>query len=100
MTEPTIEEVAGRGHNSGDTGGIAAARLKSFIERIENLEREKEDIATDIKEFYKEASGAGFDTKTMKRIIKLRKMDSQKRREEQELLELYASAIGIQGVLL
>ena len=91
------------GHNSGepvDTGGVAGERLKAFIDRIERLEEEKSALAEDIKEVYAEAKGVGFDTKTMRKIVLLGKKDTEKRREEQELLKLYASAIGMQGVLL
>lgn len=78
-----------------DTGGVAGARLKSLIERIEKLEEEKSAIGTDIKDVYGEAKSTGFDTKTMRKLIRLRKMDEQKRTEEDELLELYRAAIGV-----
>lgn len=78
-----------------DVGGVAGARLKSFIERIERLEEEKAALMEDIKEVYAEAKGVGFDTKTMRKIISLRKMDVEKRRESEELLELYKAAVGM-----
>lgn len=71
-------------------------RLKSIIERVERLEEEKAALAEDIKEIYAEAKGNGFDTKALKKIVKIRKMDEQKRKEEQEILELYLSAIGME----
>jgi uncharacterized protein (UPF0335 family) len=77
-------------------GGIAADRLKSFIERIERLEEEKAGLSGDIREIYAEAKGTGFDTKVMRQIVRLRKMDSADRKEQQELLELYARAIGLE----
>jgi uncharacterized protein (UPF0335 family) len=77
------------------TDSEAGARLKSFIERIERLEEEKSALAEDIKEVYDEAKSTGFDTKTMRKLIRLRKMDTEKRREEEELLELYKSAVGL-----
>ena len=80
---------------SGDKGGVAGKRLLSFLERIELLEEEKTELAEDIKDVYAEAKGTGFDVKTMRRIVKLRKMDAEKRREEDELLELYKSAVGM-----
>jgi len=80
---------------SADVGGVAGARLKSFLERIERLEEEKSALAEDIKEVYAEAKGVGFDPKTMRKVIRIRKMDVEKRREEEELLELYKSAVGI-----
>ena len=79
-----------------DTGGITGQRLRAFIERIERLEEEKAALAEDIKEIFAEAKGAGFDTKTMRKLIRLRKMDQEKRKEEDELLELYKSAIGLE----
>jgi len=78
-----------------DEQGVAGKRLKSFLERIERLEEEKSALADDIKEVYAEAKGVGFEAKIMRRIIKLRKMDIEKRREEDELLNLYMSAIGM-----
>ena len=78
-----------------DTGGVAGERLKSFIERVERMEQEKSDLAEDIKEIYAEAKSVGFDVKTIRKLIRLRKMDTEKRREEEELLELYKAAIGM-----
>lgn len=81
---------------ANDTGGVSGQRLKAFIERVERLEEEKAGLAEDIKDIMAEAKGTGFDTKTMRKIIRLRKMDKQKREEEEELLELYKSAIGLE----
>lgn len=78
-----------------EVGGVAGQRLRSFIERIENLEEEKTALMEDIKEVYAEAKGVGFDSKTMRKIVSLRKKDNEKRREEEELLDLYKSAIGM-----
>ena len=78
-----------------DVGGVAGQRLISFIERIENLEEEKQNLSEDRKEVYAEAKGVGFDVKSMRRIIKLRKMEPEKRREEDEILNLYMAAIGM-----
>lgn len=78
-----------------DTGGVAGARLKSFIERVEKLEEEKTAIASDIKDVFAEAKGTGFDVKTMRKLIRLRKLDSEKLQEEDSLLELYRAAIGL-----
>ena len=95
------DEKAGIGHNSGeqgearDVGGVAGQRLRSFIDRIERLEEEKKALAEDIKEVYAEAKGVGFDAKTIRKLVSLRKMDSEKRREEEELLDLYKSAINM-----
>lgn len=92
------DETPGIGHNSDgadDIGGVAGSRLKAFIERVERLEEEKSALAEDIKEVYAEAKGVGFDAKTMRKIVRMRKMDAEKRREEEELLELYCTAIGL-----
>ncbi|MCB9957034.1 MAG: DUF2312 domain-containing protein [Rhodospirillaceae bacterium] len=78
-----------------DVEGIAADRLRSFIERIERLEEEKAALAADIKEVYGEAKGVGFDTKVMRQVIRLRKMEQADRREQEELLDLYKRAIGM-----
>ena len=78
-----------------DVGGVAGQRLRSYVERIERLEEEKAAFAEDIKEVYGEAKGVGFDVKTIRKIIGLRKMDTEKRREADELLDLYKSAIGM-----
>ena len=93
-----MSEQAGIGHNSGeesDVGGVSGQRLKAFLDRIERLEEEKKGISDDIKDIYAEAKATGFDTKTMRKIIRLRKMDAEKRREEDEILELYKAAIGL-----
>jgi uncharacterized protein (UPF0335 family) len=77
------------------TSDSSAARLKSFIERIERLEEEKAGIAADIKEVYAEAKGTGFEVKIMRQIVRLRKMESDARREQEELLDLYQRALGM-----
>ncbi len=74
--------------------GISAQRLKSFIERIERLEEEKKTLGTDLKEVYAEAKGGGFDTKIMRQVVRLRKMDKQDRQEQEAILQLYLDAIG------
>ena len=78
-----------------DVGGVAGERLRAFVERVERLEEEKTALMEDIKEIYGEAKAVGFDVKTLRKIVSLRKMESEKRREEDELLELYKSAIGM-----
>jgi uncharacterized protein (UPF0335 family) len=77
-------------------GGIAADRLRSFIERIERLEEEKAVLAADVREIYAEAKGTGFDTKVMRQIVRLRKMDTADRQEQEALLDLYKRAIGLE----
>ncbi len=77
------------------TQTATGARLRSFIERVERLEEEKKTIADDIKEVYAEAKGQGFDVKTMRKIISLRKKDPDDRAEEDALLETYLAALGM-----
>lgn len=77
-----------------DVAGVAGDRLKAFIERIERLDEEKKNIAEDIKEVFGEAKSTGFDTKIMRKIIKIRKQDMEARQEEEQLTELYLAAIG------
>ncbi|NCO04491.1 MAG: DUF2312 domain-containing protein [Alphaproteobacteria bacterium] len=95
MSEANVAEFPS-GDKSDDVGGVAGKRLKSFLERIERLEEEKSALAEDIRDVYAEAKSAGFESKIMRRIIKLRKMEVEKRREEDELLELYMAAIGME----
>ena len=78
------------------SGGIAADRLRSFLERIERLEEEKAGLTADIREVYAEAKGSGFDTKVMRHIVRLRKMDSADRQEQEALLDVYRRAIGLE----
>lgn len=80
-----------------EVGGVAGERLKSFIERIERLEEEKRALAEDIKEVYAEAKGTGFDVKTMRQIIKIRKMDKDDLDEQEALLETYLKALGMKA---
>jgi uncharacterized protein (UPF0335 family) len=78
-----------------DVGGIAADRLRSLIERIERLEEEKAALAGDVREVYAEAKGSGFDTKIMRQIVRLRKMDKADLQEQETLLDLYKRALGL-----
>ena len=74
---------------------VDAKHLKAFLERIEKLEEEKRALADDIKDVYAEAKGTGYDVKIMRKIVSIRRQDTQKRREEEEILDLYLSALGI-----
>ena len=76
-------------------GGIAGERLQSFVERIERLEEEKAVLSEDIKEVYSESKAVGFDVKIMRQIVRLRKMNSTDRQEQEELLDLYKNALGM-----
>ena len=74
---------------------VAQDQIKAFIERIERLEEEKASIAGDIKEVYAEAKGNGFDTKVLRKIVSIRKQDHNERMEQEALLELYLTALGM-----
>lgn len=100
--------MAGIGHNSGDRddtfdvssedlekANAAAEQLRLFIERIERLEEEKKGIGDDIKDVYSEAKATGFDTKAMRKIIALRKMTADDRREMEAILQTYLEALGM-----
>jgi uncharacterized protein (UPF0335 family) len=74
---------------------IAADQLRLLIERVERLEEEKKGIADDIKDVYLEAKATGFDVKTMRSIVRLRKMEKHHREEAEALLETYKAALGL-----
>ena len=76
-------------------GRVAGDQLKSLIERIERLEEEKAALTGDIREIYSQAKGNGFDAKVIRQLIRLRRMDRADRREQEELLDLYKRAIGL-----
>jgi uncharacterized protein (UPF0335 family) len=78
-----------------DPTRIARDQLKSIVERIERLEEEKAALAEDIKEVYAEAKANGYDTKTLRTVIRLRKQDSAERQEQEALLDLYLAALGM-----
>lgn len=81
--------------DSFSTQAVAAGQLRAIIERIENLEEEKKEVSDQIKEVYAEAKGNGFDTKTLRKVIQLRKRSTEERQEEEALLDLYLSALGM-----
>ena len=76
-----------------EVGGISSDRLRSLIERIEKLEEDKREIATDIREVFAEAKSAGFEVKIMRTILKLRKMDAADRDEQEILIDTYRKAL-------
>jgi uncharacterized protein (UPF0335 family) len=77
-------------------GTVAADQLRLFIERLERLEEEKKGIGDDINDVYAEAKANGYDTKTMRAIVRLRKMETHARQEADALLETYRSALGLE----
>lgn len=74
---------------------FAKDQLKAIVERIERLEEEKKTTSEDIREVYAEAKGNGFDAKALRAIVRMRKMDSDERREQEEILETYMHALGM-----
>ena len=76
-------------------GSVAADELRLLIERIERLEEEKKGIADDVRDVYAEAKARGYDPKTMRAIVRLRKMEAHSRQEAEALLETYKAALGL-----
>lgn len=77
--------------------GFAKDQLRSLIERVERLEEEKAALTADIREVYSEAKGHGFDTKIMRQVVRLRKLDRADRQEQEAILDLYMSALGMRS---
>jgi len=77
-------------------GTVAADELRLLIERIERLEEEKKAIADDVRDVYAEAKARGYDPKTMRAIVRLRKMETGDRQEAEALLDTYKAALGLQ----
>lgn len=87
------------GHNSGDAASIdvlnshSAIALRGFVDRLERLGEDLDAVKADIKEVMAEAKGSGFDTKILRKVLALRKIDRAKRQEEEALIDLYLSAL-------
>jgi uncharacterized protein (UPF0335 family) len=81
--------------NMTDTA-VAREQLRSVVERIERLEEEKKDLATDIREVYGEAKANGYDVKVLRQIITMRKQDASERQEQEAIRDLYLEALGMQ----
>ena len=75
--------------------GFAAGQLKSLVERVERLEEEKAALTADIREIYAEAKALGFDTKIMRQVVRIRKLETADRQEQEAILDLYLSALGM-----
>lgn len=89
--------TAGKGHNSGDAevdvlNQTAQTQLKAIIERIERLNEDKAAVMTDLKEVYAEAKGSGFDTKIIRKVVRINSQGRAKRQEEEALTDMYLSA--------
>lgn len=76
-------------------GGVASNQLRAFIERIERLEEEKKTIADDIKDVYGEAKAMGYDTKVLRKVVSIRKLDQNERMEQEAVLDTYLAALGM-----
>ena len=81
--------------NVDSSQGVARDQLRTIVERIERLEEEKKAIADDIRDVYAEAKGNGFDVKTLRQVVRLRKVEAAERREAEAMLDLYLSALGM-----
>lgn len=91
----TRENETIKNSNAEGVDKATASRLRSIIERVERIEEEKSALSEDIKEIFGEAKATGFDVKIIRQIIRLRKIELDKRREAEILLETYKSAIGM-----
>ena len=78
-----------------DVAGIAGERLRQLVDKIERLEVEKKELQETIKDVFNEAKGEGFDVKILRKLITLRKLRPNDRQEQEELMELYKSALGM-----
>ncbi|MEJ0019751.1 MAG: DUF2312 domain-containing protein [Acetobacteraceae bacterium] len=77
------------------TGGIAADRLRSLVDRIERLEEERKALGGDIRDIYAEAKSAGFDVKVLRQLIRIRKQEPADVEEQETLLDVYRRALGM-----
>lgn len=84
MTEASVEVLNGQ----------AQGELRSIIERLERLAEDRDAVSSDMREFFAEAKSRGFDTKIIRKVMKLRKQDKAKMQEEEALVDLYLSALG------
>ena len=87
--------TAAKNENEQATHRFAKDQLKAFVERVERLEEEKKAIADDIRDVYAEAKGNGFDVKTLRVVVRLRKQDINERKEQEAILETYMHALGM-----
>lgn len=94
VTSMSDYDQPGEGHNS-NSGGIAADRLRSIIERVERLEEERKALASDIKDIFSEAKSAGFDVQVIRQIITIRRKDPKEVEEQESVLDTYRRALGM-----
>ena len=84
-----------KGKPQSSPDSVAQDQIRTIVERIERMEEEKRAISDDIKDVYAEAKGNGFDTKVLRQIVRIRKQDASERAEQEALLELYLTALGM-----
>jgi len=105
-TVPAADGAVGTDHNQlplaepqgpsrNRPGGMNVGRLKGFIERVEKLEEERAAVGADIRDVYSEAKGVGYDVKTIRKLVQLRKLDAADRAEQESLLDTYKHALGM-----
>jgi uncharacterized protein (UPF0335 family) len=94
MAETADNPRAAAGDNVSP-GGVAVERLRSLVERVERLEEEKKALGSDIKDIYAEAKSAGFDTKVLRELIKIRKREPAEVEEQEALIDVYRRALGM-----
>lgn len=90
-----LNNIKGEFVMSSFNGGVSAEQLRQLVERVERLEEEKKNVAEDIKQVYSEAKSAGFDVKTIREIIKLRRVEASELEEQEYLLDTYRRALGM-----
>lgn len=95
MSKRDRDDIVGPGHNSGDAYAVTADELRQLIEQWEQLDVEKKDIAEQQKEVMAEAKARGYCTKTMRKVIAERKKTAEERAEEEAMLEMYRTALGM-----
>lgn len=78
------------------TSGIAAESLRQHVERIERLEEERKAVSEDIKQVYGEAKSMGFDVKILRKVVSIRKLADNERREQEDIMDIYKSALGME----
>lgn len=84
------------GSSKETIGGVAAEALQQYVDRIERLEEEKKALAEDIKQVYGEAKSTGFDVKVLRKVVSLRRVADHERKEQEEILDVYLRALGMQ----
>lgn len=93
------EKLDDAAFDSGPLTAAAQGRLRTILERLDRLEEDKKAVMDDMKEVFAEAKGEGYDTKVIRKLMRLRKLDKAKLKEERAILELYAHAVGCEDLI-